>query len=89
MISGLFYTWVRLFRVLFLKKIAFCLLAPPKQMSFLTISNENVLFKTQGTRLGAIIAPNKGLEKVLDCFNLDFFVLSLWCFKANCDIDYK
>ena len=39
----------------FFKKRAFCLLAPPKQMSFLTISN-------QGTSLGAIIAPNKGLE---------------------------
>ena len=31
-------------------------------MSFLTISNGNILFKTQGTRLGAIVAPNKGLE---------------------------
>ena len=35
---------------------------PPEQMSFLTISNENNFFKTQGTRLGAIVAPNKGLE---------------------------
>ena len=34
----------------------------PMQMSFLTISNENIFFKNQGTRLGVIIAPNKGLE---------------------------
>ena len=31
-------------------------------MLFLTISNENIFFKTQGTRLGAIVAPNKGPE---------------------------
>ena len=31
-------------------------------MSFLIISNENIFLKTQGTRLGAIVAPNKGLE---------------------------
>ena len=30
--------------------------------SFLTISNENIFFKTQGTRLGAIVARNKSLE---------------------------
>ena len=30
---------------------AFCLLAPPKQMSFLTISNKNIFLKTEGTRL--------------------------------------
>ena len=46
----------------FFEKKAFCLLAPPKQMSFLTISNENIFLKTQSTRLGAIVAPNKGLE---------------------------
>ena len=34
-------------------------------MSFLPISNENIFFKTQGTRLGAIVAPNKGLEQAL------------------------
>ena len=45
------------------KKGAFCLLAPPNQMSFLTISNENIFFK--GTRLGVIIAPNKSLEQAL------------------------
>ena len=33
-----------------------------KQMSFLIVSNENIFSKTQGTRLGAIITPNKGLE---------------------------
>ena len=50
------------FKVLFWKKMAFSLRAPPKQMSFLTISNENVFFETQGARLVAIVAPNKGLE---------------------------
>ena len=53
---------VAFFRPCFLKKMAFCLLATPKRMSFLTISNENFFFKTQGTRLGAIVAPNRGLE---------------------------
>ena len=46
----------------FSEKRLFCLLAPPKQMSFLTISNENIFLKTQSTRLVAIVAPNKGLE---------------------------
>ena len=46
----------------FEKERPFCLLALPKQMSFLTISNENIFFKTQGTRLGATVAPHKGLE---------------------------
>ena len=41
------------------------MLAPPKQMLFLTIYNENIFLKTQGTRLGAIIALNKGLEEAL------------------------
>ena len=31
-------------------------------MLFLTISNENIFFKTQGTRLGAIVAPSEGPE---------------------------
>ena len=34
----------------------------PKQMPFLTISNKNISFKTQGNRLGAIVPPNKHLE---------------------------
>ena len=35
-------------------------------MSFLTISNENIFLKTQGTRLGATVATsNKGLEWAL------------------------
>ena len=46
----------------FSEKRSFCLLALPKQMSFLTISNENIFLKTQGTRLGVIVAPKKGLE---------------------------
>ena len=40
------------------EKRAFCLLAPPKQMLLLNISNEN----TKGARLGAIVAIDKGLE---------------------------
>ena len=44
------------------EKRASCLLGPPKQTSFLTISNKSIFFKTQGTRLGAIVAPNKSLE---------------------------
>ena len=37
----------------FLKKEHFvCLYASPKQMLFLTISNENIVFNTRGTRLG-------------------------------------
>ena len=31
-------------------------------MSFLSTSDENIFFKSQGTRLEAIVAPNKGLE---------------------------
>ena len=46
----------------FSEKRAFFLLAHPKQLSFLTISDENIFLKTQGTRLGTIVAPNKGLE---------------------------
>ena len=46
----------------FSEKRAFWLLAPPKQMPFLTISDKNIFFKTQGTRLGSIVAPNKCLE---------------------------
>ena len=46
------------------RKKTFCWLAPPKQMPFLTISNEN-FFKTQDTSLGAIVAPNKGLQWTL------------------------
>ena len=50
----------------FLEKRAFCLLTVPKQMPFLTISNKNVFFKTQGNRLGAIVAPTKRLELALE-----------------------
>ena len=51
-----------LFGAHFLEKRAFRLLTLPKQMPFLTISNKNIFFKTQGNRLGAIVAPNKRLE---------------------------
>ena len=50
------------FRASFAEKKTFCLLVPAKQMSFLTISNETIFLKTQGTKLGAIVAPNKGDE---------------------------
>ena len=46
------------------------MLAPPKQRSFLTISNENIFSKTQGGRLGAKVAPNKGLELALPAYNV-------------------
>ena len=46
----------------FFEKIAFCLLSPPKQLTFLTASNEIICLKVQGTRLGVIVTPNKGLE---------------------------
>ena len=46
----------------FSEKRAFYLFAPPKQILFLTISNKNIFEKPQGTRLGATVAPNKGLE---------------------------
>ena len=45
----------------FSEKRLLCLLARPKQMS-LNISNENIFLETQGTRLGVIVAPIKGLE---------------------------
>ena len=51
------------FRALSLKKKrAYSLFAPPKQVSFLPTSNKIIYFKTQGPKLGAIVAPNKGLE---------------------------
>ena len=46
----------------FSEKRTFYLLATPKQMLFLTISNKNDFLKTQGTRLGAIVAPTKCLD---------------------------
>ena len=48
-------------RAHFLKKGIF-FACTPKQMSFLTISYENIFSKTQDTRLGAIVASNKGLK---------------------------
>ena len=38
-----------LFGAHFFEKRALFLLSPPKQMSFFTISNENILLKAQGT----------------------------------------
>ena len=51
-----------LFGAHFLVKRALCLLTLPKQMPFLTISDKNIFFETQGRRLGAIVAPSKRLE---------------------------
>ena len=46
----------------FFEKGTFAYLPPPKQMSVLTNSNENIFSKTQGTKLGVIIEPIKVLE---------------------------
>ena len=48
--------------IFFFEKKAFWLLALPKQMLFLTIFNKKHFFKTKSTRLGVIVAPNKGPE---------------------------
>ena len=47
---------------IFQKKGHFICLHPRNRCYFLIISNENIFFKIQGTILGAIVAPNKGLE---------------------------
>ena len=65
------------------------MLVPPKQMLFLTIANENNFFKTQITRLGARVAPNKGLEQGLPsiyesvnpCHAIVLFIYSLRGYK--------
>ena len=44
------------------EKWAFYFLAPPKHVSYLIISFENIFLKNQGSRLGVKIAPNTGLE---------------------------
>ena len=41
---------------------ALYLLVPTKQITILTISNEIIFFKTQGIRLGVLVARNEGLE---------------------------
>ena len=64
------------FRAYFLKKEHFCLLAHLKQISFLTISNKNIFFKTHSTRLDAIVAPNKDLEYALSSILLKSMHLS-------------
>ena len=38
------------------------LLTLPKQVPFLTISNKNIFFESQGKRLAANVEPNKCLE---------------------------
>ena len=54
------------FRENIFKKVAFCLFAPPNQISFLTISNENIFYENQGPTLSLVITPNIGLEQVLN-----------------------
>ena len=51
-----------IFQDTFFEKRAFCLFAPTKQKSFLTISNVNIFSKTQGTRLDAKVTSTKDLE---------------------------
>ena len=46
----------------FKKEHFVCLHWPSKPMLFWAISNENIVFKTQGTRLGAIVVPKIDLE---------------------------
>ena len=53
--------------------LAFCWLAPLKKIAFLTISNESIFLKTQGTRLDTIVTPNKGLEWVL-IFDISIYI---------------
>ena len=65
----------------FWKKKAFCLLAPTKQKIFLTISNENIFSKTQGTRLGVKVAPNKATELVLTNRYGETFWTRILCFE--------
>ena len=55
--------------------------APPNQISFFTVSEENIFFKTQVTRLGAVVAPNKGLEYFLSCF---YFLTNVGYLKTLC-----
>ena len=51
-------------------------------MSFLTISNKNVILKTQRIRLGATVEPHIGLEQVLITF-FSFYILYEMCFANN------
>ena len=66
-IQGLFQTsgaWVRSSGPIFFKKQHFVCLHPVKNV-IITISNKNIIFKNQATRLGAKNAPNKSLEQAL------------------------
>ena len=76
---------------IFSEKSTFCQLAPSKQMSFLIISNENIFCKTQDTKLGALVAPNKGLELAL--LNISdfqkahyvlFYLICVSFFRSHC-----
>ena len=61
-VQGLFYSGHGcVFLGHIFSKKGICMLTSPKQMLFATISNENIFSKTQGTKLGAIIAPSKVL----------------------------
>ena len=54
----------------FQKKREFCLLVTPSQMSMLTISKENIFFKTKDTRLCAIVVPKKSYNR--PCYHIFF-----------------
>ena len=76
---------------IFSEKSTFCQLAPSKQMSFLIISNENIFCKTQDTKLGALVAPIKGLELALlnisDFQKAHYVLFHLICvsfFRSHC-----
>ena len=49
----------------FVKKMHVVGLHPQKQMPYLTMFNEKNFFKTQRTRLGAVVASYNGLEWAL------------------------
>ena len=48
-----------------MKNGTFCLLAPPKICHFLPFQMKNIFLEIQDSRVGATIAPNKGLELAL------------------------
>ena len=59
------FTYVVFMGPLFGEKRAPCLLAPPRKILFLNISNKSIIFKNQDTRLGAIGPPSKDLKWAL------------------------
>lgn len=59
----------------------------PKLTLFLVFSSKNNFFKTQGTKLGAIVAPNENWEKAL--LQVCCILIALWCaFKSTYTITF-